>query len=317
MAASSRMSRAGSRAVLLVALTAVLLVPGSAQSQILPWEIAVAEIEAGRLRGLAEGLSKQNVLYQLHLGNVRKDDLVQTSERIDDILESLAKGDPAYSIPEPWTPEIRAQVRYLDQLWGPIRQIAVASPYQYLRVSRQFMRPADRRGDPLLLRYFDSLAADFIAESEKLVDLYDAECRKTGLEVCDTAATSGYATMIIERAAKQAVYVVAGIDAKQNRSGLEKSIEAYQALRRANDESSFYAAALDPDRGASASAARELLVSLRKDWDVMQAEFTMLAAGDEGNFDLRNLLETQRQLVSKVERLAAALVRYASVTYGS
>jgi len=296
---------------------AILLIAESASAQILPWEIAVAEIEAGRLRGLAEGLSKQNVLYQLHLGDVRKDDLVETASRIDGILKSLTEGSPAYSVPSPWTPEIGAQIRYLDQLWGPIRQIAVASPYQYLRVSRQFMRPADRRGDPLLLRYFDKLTDDFITESEKLVELYDGECRATGLEVCDTARTSGYATMVIERAAKEAVYVVAGIDSDQNRNGLVESISAYQALRASNDESPFYAAALDPDRGPSAAAARELLISLRKDWDQMQAEFTMLSAGDEQNFDLSHLLEVQRELVAKVERLAAALVRYASATYGS
>ena len=58
-------------------------------------------------------------------------------------------------------------------------------------------------------------------------------------------------------------------------------------------------------------------MSLRQDWDGMQDEFTMLAAGDEANFDLRRLLETQSRLVAKVERLTAALIRYASLTYGS
>ncbi len=48
----------------------------------------------------------------------------------------------------------------------------------------------------------------------------------------------------------------------------------------------------------------------------MEAEFAMLAAGDEKNFDLHRLLETQSQLVAKVDRLTAALVRYASLTYG-
>lgn len=314
MAASAR---ARTRSWAVPTAAAIVLVAGSAPAQILPWEVTVAEIEAGRLRGLAERLSKQNLLYQLHLGEVRKDDIVQTVERIDRILESLERGSPTYSIPAPWTAAIRAQARRVDDLWGPIRRIAVASPYDYLRVSREFIEPEARRGDPLLVRYFDSLSVDFIAASEELIAVYDAECQKTGLEVCATAKTSGYAEMIIERAAKEAVYIVAGIDVEQNRVRLRETIAAYRELRRANDENPFFAAALNLERGVSAAAARELLVSLRKDWDEMQAEFTVLAAGDEKNFDLRRLLETQSALVAKVERMAAALLRYASLTYGS
>lgn len=314
MEASAR-ARMRARAVLTAA--AVALIAGSSPAQILPWEAAVAEIEAGRLRGLAARLSKQNLLYQLHLGGVRKQGLIETAQRIDRILESLERGVPSYSIPAPWTPEIREQLGRVDDLWGPIRRIAVASPYDQLRVSQQFVKPEARGGDPLLLRYFDLLCTDFIAETEKLIEIYDVECRKTGIEVCSTASTSGFAAMIIERAAKEAVYVVAGIDAAQNRRNLKSTIAAYLEIRRANDADPFYAAALDPERGVSAAAARELLLSLRQDWDRMQAEFTILAAGDEKNFDLRRMLETQSQLVAKVERLTAALIRYANLTYGS
>jgi hypothetical protein len=49
----------------------------------------------------------------------------------------------------------------------------------------------------------------------------------------------------------------------------------------------------------------------------MQAQFKILAAGDVENFDLQPLLAIQIQLVEKVERLTAALVRYASLVYGS
>jgi hypothetical protein len=287
-----------------------------APAHILPWEIAVAEIESGRLRGLAERLSKQNLLYQLHLGEVTKDDLVETSQHIDRILASLSAGSPAYSVPAPWTPEIRAQLRALDDLWGPIRRMAVASPYDYLRVARQFMQPEDRRGDPLVLRYFDSLVDDFIAADEKLIKLYDSACRDTGLEVCDTAAGTGYASMVIERAIKQAVFIVAGIDVEQNRARLKDSIATYQKIRHDNDTSPFFAAALNPERGVSAAAAHELLSTLRKDWDQIQVEFTILSAGDEKNFDLDHLLEVQSELVDKVDRLTGALIRYASVTYG-
>ena len=318
MAASSRI-RAGPWAVLACgsATAAVLLIAGPSPAELLPWEVAVAEIESGRLRGLGERLRKQNLLYQLHLGEARKDDLIETAERIDDVLRSLEKGSPSYSVPAPWTPALRDQVARVDEAWGPIRRMAVASPYDYLRVNRQFMQPADRRGDPLLLRYFDELTATFIVESEKLLDLYHGECGKTGLTICDTARSSGYAVMVIERAVRQAVYVVAGIDAEKHRAGLHETIAAYHAIRHANDESPFFAEALDPERGRSATAAGALLVDLRGDWDEMQAEFTLLAAGDEQNFDLGNLLDAQGALVDKVERLTAALIRYASLTYGS
>ena len=206
---------------------------------------------------------------------------------------------------------------YSPSLMGSLRRIAIASPYETIRVTRQFVPLESRRGDPLLIRYFDSLSQDLVAESEKLLALYDAECVKTGLAVCPAAQTSGYAGMVIERAAKEAVYVVAGIDPDANRKRLKASIETYQQVRRDNDESPFFTAALNPERGVSARAAGQLLGSLRDDWDAMEAQFVILAAGDEQNFDLRRLLETQSRLVEKVERLTAALVRYASLAYGS
>jgi hypothetical protein len=279
--------------------------------------VTVAEIEAGRLRGLAQQLSKDNLLYQLHLGDVRKSDLVKAAAEFDRILNSLLEGSPSYSIPPPWTPELRERLSKVDSAWGALRKIAVASPYEYIRVSRDYMPAETRRGDPLLLRYFDDLSLQLVAEIESLLDAYHAECVKAEAEVCPTARLSGYAAMLIERAAKEAVYIIAGIDVERNRKLLEKTIEEYQALRRQNNESPFFAAALNPERSQSARANGELLASLRDDWDAMQAQFVILAAGDEGNFDLPGLLAIQSRMVDKVERLTAALVRYASLTYGS
>jgi hypothetical protein len=303
------------RATFVVA--ALTALPGSATAQLLPWEVIVAEIEVGGLRNHAQRLTKQFVLYQLHLGEVRKSDLVQTATQIDRVLESLERGSPSHSIPAAWTPALREQVHRLEGTWGPLRRIAVSSPYDTIRVLQEFVPSESRRADPLSLRYFDELCADFIAQSETLLAAYHAECLKTGLEVCPTAQSSGYAAMVIERATKEAVYVVADVDRNENRKRLAASIEAYRELRRANDESPFFAAALDPRRGVSAKAAAELLVSLRTDWDAMQTQFAILAAGDEQNFDLPRLLSTQASLVEKVERLTAALVRYASLTYGT
>ena len=94
-------------------------------------------------------------------------------------------------------------------------------------------------------------------------------------------------------------------------------IAAYRDVQKNNNSSEFIKAALNPERGLSAKAAGELLVNLRKDWELIQDQFTILSAGDEKNFDLRVLLLTQNRMVEKVERLTAALVRYANLTYGS
>jgi hypothetical protein len=300
---------------ILAAAIAALAAPASAQ--ILPWEITVAEIEAGRLRGLTERLAKQYVLYQLRLGEVRKLDLIETSESIDRVLRSLEEGSPSYSIPAPWTPAIRERLDKVDDAWGPLQRIATASPYDSFRVSKELVPREVRKGDPLLLSYFAGLVERLIRESESLLAEYHAECEQTGLEVCATARGSGYAAMLIERAAKEAVCVVADIDAETNRERLEGTIEAYRVLRKENQASPFFAAALDPGRGLSAKAARELLASLRDDWDAMQEQFFILAAGDEENFDVPQMLAIHGRLVDKVERMTAALVRYASLAYGS
>ncbi len=314
--AGSSPTRAGLRAMWLAA--ALSLAAGSAPAaDVLPWEVTVGEIEAGRIRNLVERLNRQYVLYQLRLGEVQKADLIETATEIDRLIESLEKGSASQSIPAPWTTNLSEQLSSVDAAWGPIRRIAMASPYDRIRHSQGFLPPETRRGDPLLLLYFDDLSRELVARSEKLIDAYHDECTKTGLDVCSVARSSGYAGMVIERATKEAVYIVAGIDADESRKRLAQSIEAYQAVRRANDASPFFASALDPERGISARAAGALLVSLRQDWDSMQGEFTMLTAGDEENFDLQRMLVVQERLVNKVERLTAALVRYASLTYGT
>lgn len=309
------------RRVALVATLAVSTVlwiaAPPASAQILPWEITVAEIEAGRLRGLTQRLAKQNLLYQLRLGDVRKSDMIATAGRIDRVIASLEEGSPSYSIPAPWTRTLRERVLKVDAAWGALRRIAIASPYDTLHVTRQFVPQKVRLGDPLLIGYFDQLSQDLVGESEALLEAYHEECVKTGLEVCTTARTSGYAAMLIERAAKEAVSIVAEIDTAGSQQRLEETVSAYLALRKANQTSPFFAAALDPSRGPSAKAAGELLVSLRNDWDAMQNQFTILAAGDVENFDLPRMLVIHGRLVDKVERMTAALVRYASLAYGS
>jgi len=299
------------------AVAALALALGGAAAPVLPWEINVAEVEAGRIRALAQRLSRQFALYQLRLGDVGKTNLVETATQIDRVLESLERGSPSQSIPAAWTPALREQLHRLDGSWGPLRRIVVANPSEFMRVFQEFVPTERRRGDPLALRYVDDLTRTVIAESERLLEIYAAECDKTGLVICATARTSGYAAMVIERATQEAVYVVADVDRDENRKLLATSIQTYREIRRANDANEFFAAALNPERGVSAAAAAELLASLRADWDAMEVEFAMLAAGDEANFELETLLDTEASMVDKIERLTAALIRFASATYGS
>ncbi len=284
---------------------------------ILPWEIAVAEVEAGRLRGLAQRLNKQNILYQLRLGDVSKDDVVKTTGEIDAILRNLEEGVPARSIPAPWTQKLAERFDKLDRSWSPIRRIALANSYEQLRRAGEFAPRVDRRRDPLLFKYFDSLIGEFVDQTDKLVMAYDDECMKAGIEICSTARTSGIAAMLIERAAKEAVYVVAGIDADEHRGKLETTIKAYRKVNADNTASEFFQVALDPNRSLSAKAAGELRGSLMRDWDLIQEQLEILSAGDEENFDLRLLLTAQDRMVNKIERLTAALVRYANLAFGA
>lgn len=297
-----------------------LLAPAlPAAAQVVGYEISVAQTEAGRVRHLAQRLAKQNLLYQLHLGSVRKSDLVDTATRIDRVIETLQLGSPGYAVPAPWSQPLRQQIRKLDEAWGPLRSIAVASPYDYLRVSREFAGTDSASTDPLVIRYFDRLAAGLVNETEKLMAMYDAECRnsRAGAELCVTAASSGYNAMLSELAIKQAVYIVAGIDVRENRKALKETMQAYDAARAANEQSPFFASALSEERGEAGTFARTLLGNLRADWVEMEKEFAILSAGDEKNFDLERLLKLHAQMVGRIERFTAAMVRYANIAYGS
>ncbi|NNL64891.1 MAG: hypothetical protein HKP30_01485, partial [Myxococcales bacterium] len=110
-----------------------------------PWEYAGLQTELNRVRMLAQRLGKQNALYQLNLGDQRKSDLVITARVIDMALVSLRDGEPTRAIPVPPTPALRKAIEKLDADWGPLRQLAVASPFDYKR------DVTSTGGDPLLL----------------------------------------------------------------------------------------------------------------------------------------------------------------------
>ena len=165
----------------------------------IPFEIGLSARDAGYLRGLFERLNKQNVLYQFHLGGVTKPDMQETTTRIDRVIETLEKGSPAYSIAPPVTQGVRDQLMVLDQEWGKLRHLALASPYDYLRFSNDVIPKRSRMGDPLSIHIFDELAASAIAEARKLMLMIVVECNKTGYVFCDAAARSGFFNMHVQR----------------------------------------------------------------------------------------------------------------------
>lgn len=315
-----RQHRLASPSLLASALLAALLCLPATADDVAGYEISVAQIEAGRLRHLAERLAKQNTLFQLRLGNVRKSDLVRTSERIDRVIETLVNGSPGYSVPPPWTKAIRDQLEQVDHTWASLRSIATSSQVDYLRQGRQFRSAEAQRSDPLMIRYFDSLAGDLVVASQKLMDIYGGECRKSttaSAELCITASVTGYSAMLSERATKEAVYIVAGIEPERHGKILAETVEDYDRTRKAIAEMPFFVSALSPERGDSAVFAQTLLQNVRSDWDDMAREFQILRAGDAGNFDLDRLLALHDRMVGRIERFTAAMVRYANIAYGA
>ncbi|MBW2274298.1 MAG: type IV pili methyl-accepting chemotaxis transducer N-terminal domain-containing protein [Deltaproteobacteria bacterium] len=301
----------------LASFITTLFLAHAAAADLLPFEISTAEALTGQVRWLAEKLSKQNLLYQLHLGDVHKSDLVATAAKLDRSLEMLAEGSPTFGIPAPWTPEIRAQIRRLDEVWGPLRAIATASPYEYLRRSREFMTPESRLGDPLSIRYFDVLRSDLVAEADKLGALYDHECRRSGFPLCDAARISGATETMLERAAKEAIMVFAGIDVEENKKALKVTVAAFQRQRAENEASNFFKAATAPEEGKSGEVTAQLLADVRKDWAEMSAEFDDLLAGKTADFDLPLVLKRQRRIIGSVERLRMVMGRFFDRKYGA
>lgn len=315
MATPSTRTRVPARAALPLASLASLLLAGVAAAEVLPWEANVTTVEAGSLRGLAERLNKQNLLFKLRLGDVRKDDMVETARRIDAILLTLQAGDFAHSVPPPWTPGLREGLAALDRRWYPLRRIAIASVVESL--SGDFVPGQSRSGDPLLLRHFDRLTDEFLEATEELLAAYYQECQRSGFAVCDVSRTSGYAVMLVERIAREAISVFAGFETAQSREQLDEAVESYREVRARNDESDFFQAAVNPKRGSAGERTGEILESIRSDWAAIESELAVLGAGDVRNFDPTELLGLQEAMVRKIERLTAALVQFASITYGS
>jgi hypothetical protein len=278
-----------------------------------PYELGIAQREAGRLRGLVERLSKQNLLYQLRLGEVRKVDMQETTNEIDRLLEILERGSPAYAVARPPSRRVEHQIEVVNGLWSPLRRIALASPYDYLRYSSDLLPKKPRIGDPLLIQAFDSRAQEMVVEAGKLMRLYQKACNDAGGELCELAANSGLFTMLAERVAKELVLVYAGLDVQESIEKLKESRDMFETSLEVLGRSPVLAAAADPSRGPSAEIVATLWTGMREDWKRLRFEVDLAIEDRAEALDVRRMLNLQLRLVEEMERLRAALSRYAAV----
>jgi hypothetical protein len=179
------------------------------------------------------------------------------------------------------------------------------------------MQPESGLGDLLSIRYFDNLSLALVVEAEKLMALYDGECRKSTYALCPLVVVAGYSEMLIERATKEAVLVFAGIDVDKNKKRLKESVAAFQTQRANNEKSEFFQAAMAPEQGKSGEIAAQLIGEIRKEWDGMRAEFDILLSGKTPEFDLYMVLKRQRRVVANIERFAVVMARFADRNYPS
>jgi hypothetical protein len=297
-------------APLCICLALWIALPAHAQWQ--PYEIGIANREAGRLRALAERLSKRNLLYQLHLANVKKLDMHVTANELDRILELLRSGSAFYSIAGPPNDDVRARLGAIEQAWSPVRQLALASPYDYLRRAQQFIPPESPRGDPLIVKSFDKMTGKLINEIEELMLGYYAVCVETAYPLCAVALQAGQPTMLVERMMKDIVFVHAGLGTKQSGKRLADSRDTFETNFFAFQKTELYRQATDQSRGKSAQFVVGLRKSITTNWATFRAEVDLAIAGRANEVDLVKILRVQREMVTDLERFTAVLGRFAA-----
>ncbi len=281
-----------------------------------PYEIGIAQREAGRIRALAERLSKENLLYQLHLGETSKQDMHDTSAELDRILAILEVGSTFYSVAGPPSEAVRKQIQKVGEFWIPVRKLAVASPYDYLRRAQQFVPPESPRGDPLIIRAFDRMVRELVDEAVRLMSYYNDECIKTDYRLCAVAQTSGHPTMLAERMIKEVVFVHAGMDIKRNVERLRENRDFFEANHVGFAESDLYRSAIDASRGERAAFVAGLRQSIDTRWSQLRYEIDLAISGRVNEIDLRSILKIQSALVDDIERFTAVLGRFAAGEYG-
>lgn len=310
MIGEPKSSRSGVVCAWIVLCTAL---QASAQWQ--PYEIGIANREAGRARSLAARLSKQNLLYQLHLADVRKEEMHVTANEVDRIIGRLRTGSAFYSVAGPPNESARKQLDVIEKAWIPVRTLALASPYDYLRRAQQFIPPKSPRGDPLIVKSFDKMVGKLIVEIETLMTVYYEECIKTDYRLCAVARRAGQPTMLAERMMRDVVFMHAGIDVEKSAKRLRESSKAFEANWVGFEKSDLYLRATDESRGESGMFIAELRSSISASWAKLAGEVDLAIEGRVDEVDPVSILQVERELVRDFERFTAVMGRFVAGAY--
>ncbi len=292
----------------LAALWPLLASPATA-AELQPYEYGAAGREVARVRILSQRISKENLLYQLHIGEKTKDHLIETAAEIDRALELLGEGSAAYGVPAPPSPEIRAQLARVAERWDPVRTMALASPYDYLRRSQEYVPRESRMGDPLLIRRFDELSLALAAEAGRLMQAYADHCTAAGVANCQAGTLRGRPATLAERMAKELVLVYAGLDVEKNEKRLAETRAAFAVILEEVRTNPFVARIIaDPD-DPQAAFVRELIAGIETDWERLRIDVDLALEGRAGDIQLRRVLRIDEHLVDEMDRLAVAVER--------
>jgi hypothetical protein len=298
-------------------LVLVLFLPDFVRAGERPYEIGGAQEEVGRIRELAERLSKQNLFYQLHLADQKKQDLHDTAAELQRSLDLLREGSVAYSVTAPPNDEIRAQIARVEEAWGPLERLARASPYDYLRRASEFIPRRHRFGDPLYIRSFDRISQALIEEVDRLMALYEKECMKTDYELCNLASTHGIPIMLTERVVKELVFLYTSFGDKGDRERLRETRDAVDAEHSELTQLPVLQEMTDPSRGDAAAFVSSLWGGVNEDWSRLRPEIELAIAGRASEINLKKVLKIQARLIETWERLTVVTLRFVEAKYAS
>ncbi|MBW2267448.1 MAG: hypothetical protein JRH16_02640 [Deltaproteobacteria bacterium] len=292
----------------------VLLSPtaGVADAHIPSHEFNGAMRDTNWVRVTAQQLSKQNLLYQLRLGNVTKQDIVDSAGEMDRILDKLANGRTDQWVPKPPTPEIHAAIERIDAKWGPLRTLSMSGPFDMLRRSGL----SSRADDPLLVRRFSELSTELGEAAETLLALYLKECLKYEYPLCRVQAINGVPQLLSERMVTALVFVYAGIERETNIVRLREARNTYDATMQRVRKVPLVIEAMDPSRGISGRAISDMLQIADREWHVLRAEVDRILGEEAVRIDFGNVLTSQEQMALQMIRLRVAMERYAATREG-
>ena len=273
-----------------------------------PWEHGGAQIQLSQVRTLTQRLSKQNLLYQLHLADLQKRDLVRTSQELDAALESLRDGSPTLAVPPPPTRQVRDAIELLDQAWGPLRRLALASAFDYVRRAGS---ASDGSGtDPLLIRHFDELAQAVDQRAAAAQQRYEEVCERSGIPDCPVVARATSAGMLSERMVKEAVLVFAGFDAEANSARLRESRGRMDRLLELAAAHETVQSAMSRERGKIGEVVGELWGEIGGNWDRLSHDLGLALVDQGRQLDVVETVAVQQVFVEDLQRFSVAVQRF-------